>query len=491
MNAYKQRFLIPLAILMLVTMSLSQDWPLFRGDPQHQAFAASTQDTLFENAAWTFQTGGAIFASPVVANHHVYFTSTDNFLYCLLDSTGELIWKTKLGNWCEASPAVTNGLVYVACMDHQIYAFDATNGQVVWQFPTQSWLESSPTIVGEYLYIGGTDHSFYCLNATSGQLIWKYPVGKDIYSTPAGWNGLVYFGADDHYFYALDSQGQLQWRYSTGIYSIAASPSVVDSLVVFGTIDNDVDPTDDIESINNRIIALNAISGEPVWEITVENFGLMHTSPAVADGKIFYPTDQGILRAIDLRTGTIQWDVSLPDSSFMWSSPAIAAGVVYLTTYTGKLFLFGADSGQVLGEFTLSDTSSYIQASPAIADNYLFFGASDGYLYALGKVLPTEVAISGHLPASSIKLAQNYPNPFNPNTCIRYHLLKPERVRVKVLNLQGQVVCHLLDARQAPGTHSITWNGTDAQGQSVASGPYFYQIQAGAFYQTRKMLLLK
>ncbi len=102
--------------------------------------------------------------------------------------------------------------------------------------------------------------------------------------------------------------------------------------------------------------------------------------------------------------------------------------------------------------------------------------------------LPTEFTVE-----------QNYPNPFNPTTQIRYGLPKTEKVELVVFNALGQKVKTLIFGFQEAGYHTVTWDGTNEAGQSVSSGIYFYQIQAGhpstgsgqRFVQVRKMLLVR
>lgn len=88
-------------------------------------------------------------------------------------------------------------------------------------------------------------------------------------------------------------------------------------------------------------------------------------------------------------------------------------------------------------------------------------------------------------------ISQNYPNPFNPSTTIRYSLQRTSQVEIAVFNLLGEKVRTLEEGEQRPGEYLTTWDGTDQQGKSVASGVYFYRIKAGDFTDTRKMVLMK
>ncbi|MBN1164054.1 MAG: S8 family serine peptidase [Candidatus Krumholzibacteriota bacterium] len=83
-------------------------------------------------------------------------------------------------------------------------------------------------------------------------------------------------------------------------------------------------------------------------------------------------------------------------------------------------------------------------------------------------------------------LFQNHPNPFNPVTEIKYSINRDCHVRLMVYDVLGRKVATLVDGFQAAGEKSITWNAGN-----LASGVYFYRLNAGDFMQTRKMLLLR
>ena len=86
---------------------------------------------------------------------------------------------------------------------------------------------------------------------------------------------------------------------------------------------------------------------------------------------------------------------------------------------------------------------------------------------------------------------QNYPNPFNPVTTIRYALPEAADVNLVVYNILGQAVKVLVNGSQGAGYHTARWDSTDEIGRSVATGVYFYRLQAGSFVQVKKMLLTK
>ena len=88
-------------------------------------------------------------------------------------------------------------------------------------------------------------------------------------------------------------------------------------------------------------------------------------------------------------------------------------------------------------------------------------------------------------------LGQNYPNPFNSSTQITYRLQKAGHVVLRILNLQGQCLCTLVDQDQNGGEHRIRWNGRDEMGAEVASGVYLYQLENERQVLSKKMLYLR
>jgi hypothetical protein len=99
------------------------------------------------------------------------------------------------------------------------------------------------------------------------------------------------------------------------------------------------------------------------------------------------------------------------------------------------------------------------------------------------------------IPRQSL-LLQNYPNPFNPETWIPYQIRQPAEVVIRIYNTTGQLVRTLdLGQRQAgfylSRSRAAYWNGKNDSSEPVSSGLYFYQLQAGNFNATRKLVIVK
>ncbi len=95
------------------------------------------------------------------------------------------------------------------------------------------------------------------------------------------------------------------------------------------------------------------------------------------------------------------------------------------------------------------------------------------------KTLSTEVP-------QNYLLEQNFPNPFNPNTVIRYSLTENSFTEMKVYDALGNEITTLVNEDQKSGTYEVNWNASD-----FPSGVYYYRLNSGIFYQTRRMVFLK
>ena len=97
----------------------------------------------------------------------------------------------------------------------------------------------------------------------------------------------------------------------------------------------------------------------------------------------------------------------------------------------------------------------------------------------------TGVDEENYLP-TVYSLHNNFPNPFNPATTISYDLPRQGIVSLKVYNIVGEEIATLVNAEQPAGRYKIDWNASE-----LASGVYFYRIQAAEFVDVKKMILMK
>jgi len=104
----------------------------------------------------------------------------------------------------------------------------------------------------------------------------------------------------------------------------------------------------------------------------------------------------------------------------------------------------------------------------------------------------TVTAIEEPLIPVEFALYQNVPNPFNPTTVIAYDVPHDgDYITLRIFSVRGRLVRTLVNGRSTGGHKKVSWDARDEQGQAVSTGVYFYQLSAGDFMQTRKLLVMK
>jgi hypothetical protein len=163
---------------------------------------------------------------------------------------------------------------------------------------------------------------------------------------------------------------------------------------------------------------------------------------------------------------TFQWTGAEEGTSFFRNS--------------SSTYLYNGDYIEVVNNGTASGTDPYIVTTTEefpITEFARFVVGTHGALTAID-------GFENAIPVS-FALSQNYPNPFNPSTTIRYAIPQAGFVSLKVYNLLGKEIETLANQKQQAGEHEIRWNP-----EGLPSGVYFYQMQAGNFKSTKKLILL-
>jgi hypothetical protein len=180
-------------------------------------------------------------------------------------------------------------------------------------------------------------------------------------------------------------------------------------------------------------------------------------------GEQAIPVNGVLVYALDA-AGTVA-GYSVTDATGMYSVEGLAPGTYTIT----------ADRMGYLGGQTISASPTYLangSAVPATVNLFISPLLSDA---SQAPAIPT-----------TFMLEQNYPNPFNPRAVIGYQLSVISRADLRVYDLLGREIAVLVNSVQSPGKYSVTFDG-----DSFASGIYFYRLTAGTFSQTKKMVLLR
>ncbi len=410
---------------------------MFRGDANHTGTYSGPAPRQFHRVKWKFPTGGRIVSSPVIADKTIYFGSDDGNIYAVDVETGRQIWKYPTKGPVSSTPTVEGGVVYATSYDGKLYALNAETGAVKWKFATKGEQRfeakglhgmqpknqtiadpfdvflSSPVLAEGAVCFGSGDGNVYRVDAGSGELRWKFTTGDVVHASPAYADGTVFFGSWDSYFYAVEAAtGKEEWRFHGGEDALIhnqvgfqSSPAVVDGVVYTGCRDSNV-------------YALDAATGKEKWRCNNE-LSWVNSSPAVAQGKVFFTTsDSSLFRAVDAATGKEL--LRQQAKAYMFSSPAVAGDVVFIGVLNGTLEARDVKTGELLWDYRVEKSkenkgwvltadrkfnlpllfySSWrevpivatdqqmsvgsIFSSPLVANGVVYFGSTDGYLYAV------------------------------------------------------------------------------------------------------------
>jgi len=140
-----------------------------------------------------------------------------------------------------------------------------------------------------------------------------------------------------------------------------------------------------------------------------------------------------------------------------------------------------------LGPRLPANARSFVDETAEPGQRYQYFVSAKK---SDGREVPSRKVTIGLDPLRTA-LHGNHPNPFNPETTISFTLAEPQRVTLIVYAADGSRVAELVNGEVRAGVTHVLWSGTDMAGLPVASGVYFYRLDAGRFSDTRKMVLLK
>lgn len=208
-------------------------------------------------------------------------------IYALNASTGKKVWAYNVETTARSSPVIEDGKVFVGS-NNCIYALDALTGKLLWNYTTGSAVTGSPASAYNLVYVGSWDTNIYALNASTGERVWNHSTGAGIHSTPAVADDTVSVSSDDRYLYVFNaSTGELIWKYLT--------------------------------------VSLKAIG--------VATRGNLLASPVIANGAIYFSTEEGTVVAFGEKpanTPSMLPNIGIPTESVLIISLILVSGVCLL-----------------------------------------------------------------------------------------------------------------------------------------------------------------
>jgi hypothetical protein len=238
------------------------------------------------------------------------------------------------------------------------------------------------------------------------------------------------------------------------------------------------------------IVRDSTLSGDTmvVWAVEQERANWHWTSFNASVDTPHLTRDTTILNLLEMRSGRHELRVA----GAVWSFPLASVDEVQQPVFRYS------DSAAI--RFTLTswiNSGAHSEDSVSLAESVgltrrSFSGWFDSIpwqsYFGDAVLLGTPTAVTRHLSATptTFVLHQNYPNPFNPTTTIRFALPQRSHVTLTVFNTLGQQVATLIHEIQEPGEHSVRLDGS-----RLASGVYFYRLQAGEYVASKRLVLVR
>ena len=383
-------FLLVIGVLVQTSFALYETtypWPMWRYDLTHTGTTASTAPND-NRTIWQLTTNIYPSCTPIVVEGKVFVTGSGSKLYALDETTGVMLWQSfAFTNSPGGNIAYSNGIIYVGTMGGYLYSINATTGEKIHEYnisPAQ--IQTTPAVANGKVFFGATNNYLYALNASTLLLKWYYTAGGPINSSPTINGDMLYFGCDDNKVYALDISSEagatLKWRYTTG-GRIRSSPCVGGGKVFVGS-----------SSADHSIFALNETTtnpnGEKIWKWTIIQGYDIETSPAFYNGILYAtaPYQKAYALYADGFTGDFQENDPIKKWSMTagnWpTSPAIADGKMFFGAGGYKLYALNIDDGQIIWTRSFGTNTPN---EPIVADGRLF--VTDYYgIYCLGDYYP-------------------------------------------------------------------------------------------------------
>ncbi|MBV6418348.1 MAG: Serine/threonine-protein kinase AfsK [Steroidobacteraceae bacterium] len=423
---------------LLCLASVADAQGTFHGDGARTGVYATSGPTHFSGVKWSFDTGGPIFASPVLAGNSVYIASASGALFALERDTGMERWRFTSRMPISSTPAIAGDTLYFVSSVGSLVALDPATGQPKWVFATEyerrfeakglhgygpagqtipdAWdvFTSSPVVAEGKVYFGSGDGNVYAVDAASGVLQWKLPLRNVVHASPAYANGVIFIGSWGGDFQAIDAAtGRPKWQFQAGEdparhnqVGFQSSAAVVDGVVYVGCRDA-------------HVYALDAKTGRKLWDYPTSK-SWVNGTPAVRGGVVYVGTsDSSRFMALDAKTGRLRFNFDA--KAYVFSSAALAGSLAYFGSHNGRLFAIDARTGDCVWTFQtdaskedplhLLDADGRLNAggfapvfrdyqdmyidlyrfrsigailsSPAVDEGVVYVGSLDGRLYAL------------------------------------------------------------------------------------------------------------
>ena len=356
------------------SFSLTEEYYDHQGKAEKYPDFSVNQEYAKVKEQWIVQTGVGIYCSPAVENDQVFVGDDLGCLTAYALKNGKKLWSFASGKRIVGTPAVSQGIVVFGSADRTIYGLNAADGSLRWKVEASEPVLGAVTIHEGIAYVGASDKTFRAIDIQSGKVVWNYDQVKGYIETkPLIADNKVIFSAWDNTLYALDkTTGKEIWKWTGGLIRMHFSPAAVwpvasngkvfiadpqramtaidlqNGETIWRTFRSQVRETIGLsedgervysKTMNDSIVCYSTLTNTPeqVWASNV-GFGYEHapSMPQEKDGVMYGSTKEGLLFALEAKTGKIIWKHKIGNSLINTVVPL-----------NGREVLFTATSGEV------------------------------------------------------------------------------------------------------------------------------------------------
>ena len=349
------------AIMRKALVALAQKTGMFEDEITVAQATQFFQDQS-HSPIWTFSCEDEIRGTATYADGVIYIGSYDHNLYALEADNGKFVWKYAADGGIVSKPAIYENKVYFGSTDQYVHAISCRNGKKVWVQSTDGPIYSSPSIAEGHLFIGSDDEHLHVLNLMAGREAWSVNLGSSVRSSPHVENELVYIGCENGEIQCYDFSGNIKWR-TAAKRAVTGSPHFYDNVIY-------------ITSLDGVLYAIDAKSGWIIWRFRMGSGSIC--TPTTNENHIYVGSTDNTFYCINIKSTKKVW--SYDTDNQVNSSPVFYKGAVYFCNIDGMVYSLHAPSGRLRWKY---QAEGAITGSPIIVDDILFIGAADNKIYAL------------------------------------------------------------------------------------------------------------
>lgn len=321
---------------------------------------------------WITKTGVGIYCSPAVEKDKVFIGDDMGYLTAYALKDGKALWRFQSGKRIVGTPAVSEGIVVFGSADCKIYGLNAQNGNLLWTVETSEPVLGAVTIDNGTAYIGASDHTFRAINTCNGEIKWTFTGVKGYIETkPLVTDSKVIFGAWDNTLYALNkADGRELWKWIGGLTRMHFSPAAVWPVAAEGKVF--------ITDPQRAMTAIEIETGNTVWRtfqsMVRETIGLSE------DGERIYSKTMNDSIVCYSTKGSHPHELWASNVGFGYEhAPSMQVekdGIVFGSTKEGLIFALEAKTGKVLWKHKIGN--SLISTVVPLSGNRILFTATGG-----------------------------------------------------------------------------------------------------------------